>query len=230
MGKIITIFNLKNSSGKTTVAINLAKIFATRGRTLLIDLDPIGNASKYFGIKNNKYSIADILSKNRDFPEVVNRCTVSELFILPANLKLISWIVNQKNENYINGFSSVLEYLNSKFETIIIDTSSSSQFLINNKLLAIAVKSSNKIIVPVKVDSSSIYFLKKSLEYLEQNNKIPDILPTMYRDENIEIYKNIIKNFGNLMMKIGSNGIKIDDGIGSSFGFQQLAISSSLNF
>ena len=51
------------------------------------------------------------------------------------------------------------------------------------------------------------------------------ILPTMYKDENIEIYRVIIKDYSNLLIKLGSNGIKIDDGISSSFGFQQLAIS-----
>ncbi len=220
MGKIITMFNLKNSSGKTTVAVNLAKSLATRGRTLLIDLDPIANASKYFGIKNNKYSIDDILSKNRDFPEVVNKCTVPELFIIPATPKLIKWN-NVNNLHSINGFNSVLEYLNGKFESIIIDTSSQIE---NNNLLKIAISASNKILLPIKVDASAIYFLNKNLEYLEKMNKIPDVLPTMYRDENIEIYKNIIKNHGNLMIKFWGNAIKIDDGIGSSFGFQQLAI------
>ena len=33
MGKILTVFSLRKGSGKTTLAINIAKIFANRGRT-----------------------------------------------------------------------------------------------------------------------------------------------------------------------------------------------------
>ena len=59
-------------------------------------------------------------------------------------------------ENFIgnlNGLSSVLEYLSGKFENIIIDTSFQK-----SKLLELAVKSSHKIIVPLKVEQSSIFF------------------------------------------------------------------------
>ncbi len=216
MGKILTVFSLRKGSGKTTLAINIAKIFANRGRTLLIDLDPIGDSSKYFGIKA-KYSIDSILNKEKDFPEVVHKCTTHNLFIIPSTPRLIKW------ENFIgnlNGLSSVLEYLSGKFENIIIDTSFQK-----SKLLELAVKSSHKIIVPLKVEQSSIYFLNKIISTLKTYNSDFMILPTMYKDENIEIYRVIIKDYSNLLIKLGSNGIKIDDGISSSFGFQQLAIS-----
>ena len=55
--KSLSVICQKGGVGKTTIVVNIGKIFAINGiKTLIIDLDPQGNTSTYLDFdKNNKF-------------------------------------------------------------------------------------------------------------------------------------------------------------------------------
>jgi len=78
--EIISIINQKGGVGKTTTAINLAAGLAFQNKkTLIVDLDPQGNATTGLGLSNSENSnetIYAVLNGTKKISEVIKKLNI----------------------------------------------------------------------------------------------------------------------------------------------------------
>jgi ATPases involved in chromosome partitioning len=90
--EIISIINQKGGVGKTTTAINLAAGLAFQNKkTLVVDLDPQGNATTGLGLSNSDNSnetIYAVLNGTKKFSEVIKKTRFQNLDLVPSNVDL----------------------------------------------------------------------------------------------------------------------------------------------
>jgi chromosome partitioning protein len=93
MPRILTIANQKGGVGKTTTAVNLAaSLAAAERRTLLIDIDPQGNAGSAVGVSRDEVegqSVYEVLLDGAPIREVVRKTELKFLDLVPASRHLV---------------------------------------------------------------------------------------------------------------------------------------------
>jgi chromosome partitioning protein len=144
MTRVIAVANQKGGVGKTTTAINLAAGIALSGhKTLLVDIDPQGNATSGVGLKQRAVegtSIYDVLMADdpaASAAQIVIPSGVERLSLAPATRELtgaeIELISVPDRERRLARF---IEAVKDGFEFVVIDCPPSLGLLTLNGLVA----------------------------------------------------------------------------------------------
>ncbi|MDR1238269.1 MAG: AAA family ATPase [Propionibacteriaceae bacterium] len=186
--RIIVVANQKGGVGKTTTVVNLATALAKSGlRTVVIDLDPQGNASTALGVEHPEGSagsyevlngelIADLLQRS---PEAPN------LWVLPATIDLagaeISLVNTLARESQL--LHALRNFLpEAAADYVLIDCPPSLGLLTVNALVA-----AKEILIPIQCEYYALEGVTQLLRTIELITKsmnaglrLSTVLLTMY--------------------------------------------------
>ena len=180
--KIISISNQKGGVGKTTTAVNLSQaIAATNRKTLLIDLDPQGNASSASGVKKKRTLFDTTLGKN--ISELIQTSS-NQYDILAGGEDLVALEVALRKNPSKGYIATSLKELN--YDFVFIDTPPSL-----NSLTLDALISSDGTLIPLQCEYYSLEGITSLVNTINEltnsgltNNKIFGIIRTMVDKRN----------------------------------------------
>lgn len=203
MSKIIAICNQKGGVGKTTTAINLSVYLAfSEKRTLLIDIDPQGNATSGFGLNKHdiKKSIYDLIIDEIDPRSLILNTNIKNLSLIPSTLSLTGAeveLVGIMGREY--RLKKAISPIVAEYDYIIIDCPPSLGLLTVNALAA-----AGSVLIPIQCEYYALEGLSQLVntinlvkENVNSTLEIEGVLLTMadYRTNLTNEVINEVRNF-----------------------------------
>ncbi len=186
MAYIISLANQKGGVGKTTSAVNCAAAVGALGKkTLLVDLDPQGNATSGVGIQKRgvKLSSYDVVIGRAKASEAVVDTGFANLFAIPSQIALAGAefeLIDMEKRELI--LKNALAEISDDYDYIFIDCPPSLGILSINALAA-----SSGVIIPMQCEFYSLEGLSQLMLSIRNVKRlynpgleITGILITMY--------------------------------------------------
>lgn len=161
--RIFTVANQKGGVGKTTTTVNIAAALSMGGlRTLVIDLDPQGNASTALGVQHRDTAgiyevlmgdatITSVIQKVAGFPAL--DCVPSSASLANAEVNLVSMVARELR------LKEALDEIFPNYDYILIDCPPSLGLLTINALAA-----ARELLIPIQTEYYALEGLSQLLE------------------------------------------------------------------
>ena len=188
--KIWSVANQKGGVGKTTSVVSLGGLLARRGhRTLLLDMDPHGSMSSYFGLDPDQtdaslYRLFQIKQSKLTTPpqQLIHKTRFDNLSLLPASTALATL---DRQLSTSDGMGLVvkhaLDLLSAEYDFVLIDCPPLLGVLMVNALAAC-----EHLVIPVQTEFLAVKGLERMVQTLSMigraKHHVPEytILPTMF--------------------------------------------------
>lgn len=197
MSRIIAIANQKGGVGKTTTAINLGACLAVaEQRTLVIDIDPQGNATSGLGVPRGEVelSIYDVLVEGEAIEDVRRReLHFPFLDLVPSSRDLVGAeveLVGRMRREHV--LREALDSARDEYDYILIDCPPSLGLLTINTLTA-----ADTVLIPIQCEFYALEGLSQLLNSvrlvqrgLNPRLQIEGVLLTMY-DQRLNLSRQV---------------------------------------
>ena len=166
VSRVICVSNQKGGVGKTTTAVNLAaSLAASERKTLLIDLDPQGNACSGVGLTPAKMrgTIYEALAGAKSLCELVHPTELRFLEVVPSTAALIGAeieLVSVEGREY--RLRQALRSVEGLYAYVIIDCPPSLGLLTLNALTA-----ADSVIIPLQCEYYALEGLSQLLHTID---------------------------------------------------------------